>query len=82
MAPSPRRSTRESGAVIFDLYVAPNVELALIHGIIADCAVAAVAQHRFQEADLEHFAEIDDPKSMRGDPSAGIAEAALRIAKP
>ena len=66
----------------FDLYVAPNVELALIHGIIADCAVAAVAQHRFQEADLERFAEIDDPKSMRGDASAGIAEAAWRLAKP
>ena len=66
----------------FDLCVAPNVELALIHGIIADCAVAAVAQHRFQEADLERFAEIDDAKSMGGDASAGIAEAAWRLAKP
>ena len=27
----------------FDLYVTPNVELALIHGIIADRAVAAIA---------------------------------------
>jgi len=29
----------------FDLCVAPNVELALIHGIIADSAVATIAQH-------------------------------------
>jgi len=49
----------------FDLCIAPNVELALIHRIVADRAVAAVAQHRFQEADLERFAEIDDAKSMR-----------------
>ena len=34
----------------FDLYVAPNVELPLIHGIIADCAVPTIAQHRLQEA--------------------------------
>ena len=66
----------------FDLCVAPNVELALIHGIIADSAVAAVAQHCFQETDLESFAEIDDAKTMRGDASAGIAEAARRLAKP
>ncbi len=66
----------------FDLCVAPNVELALIHGIIADSAVAAVAQHCFQEADLERFAKIDDAKSMRGCASAGIAETAWRLAKP
>ncbi len=66
----------------FDLCIAPNVELALIHRIVADRAVAAIAQHRFQEADLERFAEIDDAKSMRGDASAGIAEAAWRLAKP
>ena len=66
----------------FDLYVTPNVELPLIHGIVADSAVAAIAQHRLQEADLERFAEIDDAKSMGGDASAGIAEAAWRLAKP
>ena len=33
------------------------MELALIHGIIADRAVAAIAQHRLQEADLERFRE-------------------------
>ena len=66
----------------FDLYVTPNVELPLIHGIVADSAVAAIAQHRLQEADLERFAEIDDAKSMGGDASTGIAEAAWRLAKP
>ena len=66
----------------FDLYVAPNVELALINGIIADRAVAAIAQHRLQEADLERFAEIDDAKSMRGDASSGIVQRLARLAKP
>jgi hypothetical protein len=32
-------------------------------------AVAAIAQHHFQEADLERFAEIEHAKSMRGDAS-------------
>jgi len=33
----------------FDLCIAPNAELALIHRIVADRAVAAIAQHSFQE---------------------------------
>ena len=37
-----------------------------------------IAQHRFQEADLERFAEIEHTKSVRGDASAGIA---WRLAK-
>ena len=41
----------------------------LFDRVVGDRAVALIAQHRFDEADLERGAEIEDSEAFRWDPS-------------
>src|SRR5208283_3012411 len=58
------------------------MQFPLFDRVVGDRAVALIAQHRFDEADLERGAEIEDSEAIRWDPSTRVAEAAWCLADP
>jgi hypothetical protein len=65
-----------------DLSVAPRIDLFFLNRKIADKTVAAITQDRFEETDLECFAQIQNAEALRCVTSARIAETARRLSKP
>lgn len=76
---SSRRSTRRRSAIRLNLCVAPRIDLLLIDREIAHEAIAPITQDRFQEADLECVAQIDNTKPPCRVTLAGITEPARRL---
>ncbi|SRR5258706_16327854 len=58
---------------------ATAVEFILPHGEAADNAVAFIAQHRLEKADLQRPAEIEHAEAVRDDAAPRIAKATRRF---
>jgi hypothetical protein len=57
------------------------VDLRLLQGIVPDRTVSFVAQHGFQEADLQGLAEIKHTEAVLWSSTARVAETARRLAE-
>ena len=62
-----------------NLCVAPRINLLLLDREIAAETIAPITQDRFQEADLECVAQIDDAKPPYRVTPAGVTEPARRL---
>jgi hypothetical protein len=64
-----------------DLSVAPRIDFFFINKKIANKTVAAIAQNRLEETDLECFAQIKNAETLPCVTSARLAETARRLSK-